>query len=339
MLGLNVASAQVNTPKFSGLIFGDYFYNASTRNSSNKDLNGFQFRRVYITTDYILSDNFVSRFRLDANELNDSPTEGGKIGVIVKDAWLKWKNIFNGSDFVFGISPTPAYDVSEAVWGHRYLEKTIMDFYDIVSSRDFGIDLKGKFDREGNIKYWIKIGNNSGNSVEVNKYKRFYGLLEFNPVPDVVVTLYGDYASYPQKLDTYDNQLKNNSAFVGAGFLSYKQKGSFTLGAEGFIKSRQNQYSPGESSALKSQNSFGISLWAYVNFTKTVQLVGRFDTFDPNTDVNKDGRNFILAGLQFNPIDKVSITPNVEITTYQASAPSGTDKNDITPRVTFFWEF
>ena len=88
VLGLNVASAQLNTPKFSGLIFGDYFYNASSRNSSNKDLNGFQFRRVYITTDYTLSDNFVSRFRLDANELNDSPTEGGKIGVIVKDAWL-----------------------------------------------------------------------------------------------------------------------------------------------------------------------------------------------------------------------------------------------------------
>ena len=51
---------------------------------------------------------------------------------MVKDAWLKWKNIFSGSDLIFGISPTPAFDVSEGAWGHRYLEKTIMDLDGIV---------------------------------------------------------------------------------------------------------------------------------------------------------------------------------------------------------------
>ena len=38
--------------KFSGLMFGDYFYNAAQNNGANRDLNGFQFRRIYITTDY-----------------------------------------------------------------------------------------------------------------------------------------------------------------------------------------------------------------------------------------------------------------------------------------------
>ena len=40
-----ISIAQVNNPKFSGLIFGDYFYNASSHDSSTKDFNGFQFRR------------------------------------------------------------------------------------------------------------------------------------------------------------------------------------------------------------------------------------------------------------------------------------------------------
>ncbi len=42
--GLSIA--QDNNPKFSGLMFGDYFYNAANHDSSQKDLNGFQFRRI-----------------------------------------------------------------------------------------------------------------------------------------------------------------------------------------------------------------------------------------------------------------------------------------------------
>jgi hypothetical protein len=338
-LFLGVASAQDNNPKLSGLMFGDYFYNTSARNSSSKDLNGFQFRRIYITTDYSISDNFSSRFRLEADQSSGSLTAGGKVGVMVKDAWLKWKNIFSGSDLIFGISPTPAYDVSEGAWGHRYLEKTIMDLDGIVPSRDFGIDLKGKFDEKGTAKYWVKIGNNSGNSPESNKYKRFYGLLEFDPSPDFLITVYGDYASNPQKYDPYTTDMKGNSAFVGAAFLNYKQKGSFSLGVEGYLKSQQNNIPNSDSTALTSQNGFGVSLWAYVNFTETIQLVARYDTMDPNTSMDNDGRGLILAGLQFNPVKNVSITPNVEVTTYQAAAPANSDKSDVTPRVTFFWEF
>ena len=130
--------------------------------------------------------------------------------------------------------------------------------------------------------------------------------------------------------------MKNNSAFVGAAFLSYKQKGHFGLGAEGYLKSQQNAYSPNvETGSLKNQNGFGVSLWAYVNFNETVQLVGRFDTADPNTDVDKDGRNLILAGLQFDPVKNVSITPNVEVFTYQNSNLD----SDVIPRITLYWQF
>jgi hypothetical protein len=335
VLLLGSATAQENVPKFSGLMFGDYYYVAGSHNPDLKDLNGFQFRRIYITTDYTISDNFTSRFRLEADQTNGSLTPGGKIGVMVKDAWLKWKNIFDGSDLVFGISPTPAFEVSEGVWGHRYLEKTILDLSGVVSSRDFGVDLKGKFDENGTVKYWVKIGNNSGNAPEANKYKRFYGLLEFDPSPNFLITLYGDYASNPKVADPYGTDMKDNSAFVGAAFLGYKQKGSFGLGAEGSYKSQQNQTVNSDSTALENQNGFGVSLWGYVNFNETIELVARFDTIDPNTNADNDGRNLILAGVQFNPIKNVSITPNVEVFTYQKSGV----KSDVMPRVTFFWEF
>jgi len=327
--------AQDKNPKFSGLMFGDYYYIAGSHNSSDKDLNGFQFRRIYITTDYAVSDNFDSRFRLEADQSSGSLTAGGKVGVMVKDAWLKWKNIFTGSDLVFGISPTPAFDVSEGAWGHRYLEKTIMDLNGIVSSRDLGVDLKGKFDENGTAKYWVKIGNNSGNAPEANKYKRFYGMLEFDPSPSLLITIYGDYASNPKIANPFGTDTKDNSAFTGAVFLNYREKGSFGLGAEGYFRSQQNNAVNSDTTALESQNGFGVSLWGYVSFSEMVQLVARFDTADPNTNADDDGRNLILAGLQFNPVKNVSVTPNIEVFTYQKS---GVD-SDVVPRITFNWEF
>ena len=321
--------------KIHGLTFGDYFYNASSFNAADKNLNGIDIRRIYFTGDFMLSKDFSSRFRLETHQFSGDAT----FGVMVKDAWLKWHNIFQGSDLIFGLSPTPAFDVSEGAWEHRYLEKTIMDLNHIVGSRDLGIDLKGNLDESGTVKYWLKLGNNSGNKPETNKYKRFYGLLEFLPTSNFLATVYADYASAPQI--TFNNTSMGNNSFVGAIFLNYKEKGMFSLGLESFYKSTQNGYIEPGAASLTSLNGFGISVWAYANLSEKVQLVGRFDTVDPNTNsnANKDGKSLILAGVQFNPIKHVSITPNIEVFTYQASPSNGGDKSDVTPRVSFYWQF
>src|SRR5512146_3331458 len=133
--------------KLSGLMFGDYFYNIDQRDTAKKDLNGIQLRRIYFTYDYAISPNFDTRFRLEADQ--SALTSDGKIGVFVKDAYLKWKGIFEGSDVLFGVSPAPAFDASEEAWGYRSLEKTIMDLRGIVPSRDLGVDLKGKLTDDG----------------------------------------------------------------------------------------------------------------------------------------------------------------------------------------------
>ena len=85
--------------KISGYMFGDYFYNAARDtgisslsnvvNGGKKDLNGFQLRRIYFTYDYTISENFSSRFRLEADQTAN--TSDGKVGVFVKDAYLNGK--------------------------------------------------------------------------------------------------------------------------------------------------------------------------------------------------------------------------------------------------------
>jgi hypothetical protein len=329
------AVGSVGPVKFSGLMFGDLFYNANAINPANKDLNGWQFRRIYVTADYTISDDFSSRFRLEADQ--SALSSNNKISTIVKDAYLKWKNIFSGSDLIVGISPTPAYDASEGAWGYRSLEKTIMDYFGIVSSRDLGIDLRGKLDDKGIFGYWLKIGNNTGNSPETNKYKRYYASFQIKPNDNFLVTLYGDFASNPKKLDPFDGQLKDNATFVAAGFVNYKQGNLFSLGVESFIKSQQNNYSAtGSSAALGSQSGFGISVWGRTLLTEKIGLVLRYDSFDPNTNsaAGNDTRGLFLGAVDFKVASKVSIMPGIEVETLQGA----TDSNVI-PRITFFWQF
>jgi hypothetical protein len=325
--------------QFSAQTFGDYYYNAKQNNGANNNLNGFQFRRIYFTADYKIDSTFSARFRLNTDGTSNSFTAGTKLGTMVYDAYLKWGNIFKGSDLVFGLSPTPAFQVSDNWWGHRYLEKTILDFNGIVSARDIGVDLIGKIDASGIVKYWVKIGNNASNASETDKYKRYYCMLEFDPLANLVFTVYGDFASAAKILDKADGSTKNNSAFTGSIFLGYKQTGSFSIGAEGFIKSQKYNYAVNSKTALATQNGNGISLWAFANLTEKIQLVARYDGCDLNTASTSisDAKNLILGGVQFAVSKAVAITPNIEIIKYQAAPTSGGYSQDVVPRITFNW--
>lgn len=335
LLSSAFAQGGTNTPKFSGLMFGDYFYNIKQKDTTKKDLNGFQFRRIYITTDYTISESFDARFRLEADQSANSLTSGGKVGIMVKDAYLKWKNIFQGSDFVFGISPNPQIETAESFWGYRSLEKTITDLNGIIPSRDLGVDLKGKINDNGTVKYWVKIGNNSSNAPEVNKYKRFYGMLQFIPLTNFQFTVYGDYASYAPKTDPFDKQSKSNNAFIAAVMLNFFQKDAYSAGIESFYKSQQNNFASNAKSALQSQNGYGVSAYAWVKAADKIRLVGRYDRYVPNTDMDKNDRTSLILGAVDFQVDKsVSVMPNIESVTY-----SGNNAKDLIGRVTFYYQF
>src|SRR3990172_4285124 len=183
--------------RLSGLAYFDYSYNIARDTAigafSNKAVSGaesfqaFQFRRIYFTYDYDVAADFTSRFRLEADEA--SLASNGKTGVFVKDAFLRWKNVFGQSDLILGVQPTPAYEISEAVWGYRSMEKTIMDLRGIVSSRDLGVSLKGRLDGEGMFSYWVMVADGSANKPESDKYKRYFLHVRLQPVNSFDLTL------------------------------------------------------------------------------------------------------------------------------------------------------
>lgn len=328
------AAGAVGPVKLSGLMFGDYYYYLDAMDESDKDMNGLQFRRMYITTDYTINSSFSTRFRLEADQ--SALSSNGKIGVFVKDAYLKWKNVFGGSDLVFGMSPTPAFSVSEDAWGYRALEKTILDFNKIVSSRDIGIDLKGKIDDAGMVRYWVKFGNNSANKPEVDKHKRYYGMLQVKPTDEFQFTVYADYASNPQVSDSVSGTMKDNGALVTAGFVNYQVKNSFSIGVEAFYHSQANNYYATPGDPLTAQAGFGLSAFAWLALTEDMRLVGRYDTYDPNTDsdATDDVRSLLIAALDYRVADHINVMPGVEVIGKESA-----ENSDVIPRMTFLWTF
>jgi hypothetical protein len=366
-LFLNVTSA-LGQGKFSGYMFGDYYYNimrdshlSSLFNVASpagmENYQAFQFRRIYLTYDNDISEQFTSRFRLEADQVQETvdntksaitidtiniknkvtvSNPASKISVFVKDAYLRWKNIFTGSDLIFGIQPTPAFEISETAWGYRSLEKTILDLRGIVSSRDLGISLKGKITEDGMVNYCVMLANNSGNGTEIDKYKRYYVHLQLKPTTNVQASVYADYK------DAAKVAAGNNGTWTTALFVGYAEPSLYNINVEAFMVSQSNAFMP-TSCSIGPKHGFGISLFGSYNIIPELTVVGRYDYFDPNinraANAKGDVRNYVIAGLSWKVDKNVSIMPNLLYETYETLASHGEPDPSVTARVTLYYVF
>jgi hypothetical protein len=368
--GTNSIDAQ---GKFSGYVFGDYYYNILRDNgtllnsASNSAAPGgtamqaFQFRRIYLTYDNDISEQFIARFRLEADQGAGTSTapqndalNSGKIGVFVKDAYLKWKNIFSGSDLIFGVQPTPANDVSESVWGYRSLEKTITDLRGAVDTRDMGLTLRGKITGDGMLNYWVMFGNGAGVArPESDKYKRYYAHLQIKPTEKIQATLYIDYKDVPDIINSYTKINIGNSTVTTAFFLGYSEPMSYNIGAEAFIQSASNALKDTIAKSYSSKSSFCFSVFGSYNIIPELAIIARYDNFNPSTDdKGKDpvvvtsavangnlSRNYIIVGLSWKVDKNVSIIPNILYETYEGPAGRGEPDPSVTARMTVQYVF
>ncbi len=257
---------------------------------------------------------------------------------------MRWKNAFAQTDFYFGIQPTPAYEISEAAWGFRSLEKTIMDLRGIVPSRDAAVSLKGKLDSAGKYNYWVEAGNGSGNRPESDKFKRGYFHFQWKPTAKFQLTAYQDIIGRPEIVDPNNAAatLSNNASTTGF-FAGYATPDKYSLGFEAFWQRTQNGTKLGTVAPFTVDNktSAGYSTWGWYSFTPRIGVVGRWDYFDPNTNsaVEGDVRNLFLGSLFIKPIKNVYIMPNVEAESYQKVPGGPSFKTSVTPRITLYYVF
>lgn len=328
LFGTGLLAQEAGHGKFSGLMFGDYYYVADNHNTNIKDHHGYWFRRIYFTYDYTIDNNFSTRFRLEMGN-DGSYSSEIVMAPFVKDAYLKYK--ISDQSFILGISPTPTFALVEKFWGYRSVEKTPLDLQRISSSRDFGLAAMGSFDSQKQFRYHAMFSNGSSNKQEVNKGKSGMLALSYYPVKNFVIELYGDYADLPGIDNTYLLQ-----AFAG-----YK---SDELSA-GVLYADQTL----ENSTTGNTKRRVISGFFTHGLSNKINLLLRADIMlDPNLSGEKIAyipfdktakSNLFIAGIDWTIAEDVHLIPNLKFVKYSENDLGITPGNDIYANLTFYWQF
>lgn len=164
--------------KLSGYAFGDYFYKIQGDSSGsngeyspyNRDHQAFDLRRVMFIYEHYLSEKFTAGFTLEGG---NKYFTSGRFSVIIKSAYIEWKDIFDGSNLYAGYFLTPSFvwGIAEKMWGYRPVEKTISDIRGLTTAVDLGVGLKGSFDKKKNYGYFVMVGNGTGTRLRTTSSK------------------------------------------------------------------------------------------------------------------------------------------------------------------------
>lgn len=327
------------TGKISGYLFGDYYYavGADTLasrgkqqySSTPKDMQGFQFRRMYLIYDQPLSEKFAMQLILEGTDKSifqsgQTADTSGRFGIYVKTAFLEWKEIVPFGNLRIGLIPTLDWTNAERVWNYRSLEKTIMDARGYGLATDLGASLRGMIDGEGMFSYGAMISNGTGFKPESNKFKKFSGEVLAKPIKELGLEVVASYE--PGALDHNKTTLKAMASY---------QNDHFTVGAEYFMQSQAN--AAGVDTSI-TPNGLSLFAWAPIPGVTGLNGVVRYDMFDPNSQVTTKGfkENFILIGLDYMPIPSVHFMPNLWMNTYSGKGAT-TQQSDVVARLSFFY--
>ena len=319
--------AQESKSKFSALAFADYYYVVQHHTAENEGSNGFWFRRIYLTYDHQINENFSARARLEMNHDGEFKTKSS-LEPYVKDAYLKWE--YRNHELYFGISPTPSFKLISEFWGYRAVEKTLANLQRYNSSRGLGVSVKGNL-LPKLLNYHFMAVNGTRAKAEADEGKQFMLSLSTATSENYTFEIYGDWNDLPGKEDRFTLQ----------AFLGFKIK-SATFGAHFTRQLRQSETE--EDITLD-----GVSAFVRSDLSKKFKFFLRGDIM---LDPNPEGENipylpfaanakstFLLAGLEFIPAEGISVIPNVETIFYSSDDPEIDLNNDIIPRITLYYKF
>lgn len=404
-----------NAGRIWGYAFGDFAYKSHADSLSRGGANQysgipspramFAFRRIYLGYDYNISKKFSAELLLAAEDnftagnppgTSGSLSTGGSTGDLtanqkltfyIKNADVRWKGIWKGTDLVVGEMSTPSFPgITEKVWSYRSIERTIADIRR-TPSYDLGVALQGVFDpKTKNFGYNLMVGNGTSAKPEADNFKWFYGdIYGYFAHKHVVVDIYGDY----ERLNWTPTW--HHARQMWKGFIAWNSSATdksmnpgtgYTIGVEGFINTLKNDNIAtriaGGADTLTTTPS-GISVYIHGDIVKNkLRFFARFDAYNPNNKVDNNTyskyagntgnyndnsyhtvvnynpatptvtytatgdqtykQNFITAGLDFKPTDRVHFMPNVWYNSYKSQIASNKD-HDLVWRLSFFFAF
>jgi hypothetical protein len=288
----------------------------------SKGWNQFSLDRSYMTMKSKITD--YTSVNITADLRSTSAFDG--YDLILKYGYGKIVMPFhNPLSLALGLSPTkyPEF-IDGQVWGRRYLEKNIGDLNGLLSTADLGatvdhtIGADGKYGSAG-LSFWNGGGYTSVEDNNKNKDINIYaGIKPLANNPDFEKTAMGAQLYLGTRnvvIDTTEDagDFQRQIISVG-GKLNYRNY--FDLGFDYWGNTLGQGPSPAEDLKQTAIMLFGAlyfqNLVSETSLFRTVNLLFRYDMFDPNTDSDpvEDNVNYMIIGVECAPAKSINASVN-----------------------------
>jgi hypothetical protein len=335
---ISFGSALATETKVEGRIYGSWWmYVTDSVFVSNGDYvdhkgwSQFSLDRSYMTMKSMLTDYTSVNLTTDLN------TKGGFSGydVILKYGYAAVKMPFwTPLVFSLGLQPTkyPEF-VDNQVWGHRYLEKNIGDRLELLTTSDLGATLDYAIGQEGkNGSAGVSLWNGTKYSdvSEKNKNKDLNLYAGLRPLADNA-----DFSNSAVGAQVYlgtQNEVIDTSLASGdfkrqiisvAGKVNYRDY--FDFGLDYWSNTLGQVDSLGNSIDDLKQNAFMVygvfyfkNVVSETSLLRTLDLLLRYDMFDPNTDTENNKENLLIAGFECAPAKGINASLNYRSYSFEA---------------------
>lgn len=244
----------------------------------------------------------------------------------MKYAYLDFSNFLPIKDSKLTVGLMKTYFGTIYEYEYTVIEKDPSDMYKYVSSTDYGIGISGYLPN-GFGKYNLGVYNGEGykkTGGDINKDLNYAADIRVTPI--VGVTIGGSYMFKSEKDsgieddngDMIDNpDRKEHTMIAGVGKFAF---GPAKLYAQYLMKTTSMPNVDGADDV----NGTVISVMPEFKVNNKIDIVGRYDMYDPNTDEDDDGNSTMIVGFNYHIMKdsknapKLFVQTNYEMTSYEA---------------------
>ena len=283
--------------KISGVTYFDF--------SATDTKSAFNFQRQYFGYGGEVSDQVSYKILFDVGRTNvgafeiekdtSYKSEDTRLVVFLKKAQINYKSSFGR--FNFGLIGMNTYAVQESNWGYRFIEKSAIDKNGFSSTADIGVGFsKSLID---NLNLSLQIVNGEGfKKPQGDKYHK----IAFNAT-------YGE--GNLNKNDGYNTGLVYTTESTDTDAITMT---SLFGGFAGMGLRLGGEY---DMLTIGSVESNIISVSANYAVRDKIDIFARYDMVDDNDDANKNGKNYLVAGIVLTCDGGISVAPNMRMTTFE----------------------
>ncbi len=248
-----------------------------------------------IMFDVTRTTHFVSILDSAGNPLKYDYFEGSKYTAFLKMAEIKWSVNDWFTLRVGQLLNTQYLTFQDRFWGYRYIDFTYQEKYRLGMPADFGAQFDFKLKDKLLNQFSVVNGDGPFRYQDVNGKFLYSNNIQYYPTDRITVKLYADYAPTP---DTGSGTADRS---VISAFAGYKTD-RFRIGAEYTYVFNYT--------FAKNLDEYGYSIYGSVVLSDKFQVLARYDQIDMNILSIGDFVHYYLAGVQYEPLDKLTMSLN-----------------------------